>query len=326
MKENKISIVGNAGFIGLILILVSTLASAISYEPGITWTVDNETYGISVPMSFDNWSFISHGINFNGLNFNLTSSNNIFINYSYFRSHPKSTIPGQNILNLNASATTGTAVTFNISGLQPSHSYIIINDTTPITRITSATGSLQWNHNTWSTNQFRLYDGYIGNPTVSSETPTDHATGITLSPTCSIILTDPSGTQMTVRFYEDTTGVMVLRQTNTSIASGTTVRWTYTQANTYTTSYNWRVSINTSTTPNTWTNETYSFTTIPSYDSPGTTNIVEIAIPAIIALTLIVVLLAMLYTGTLTIESFVTWLILFFIAMIAIFTIFGISI
>jgi hypothetical protein len=84
--------------------------------------------------------------------------------------------------------------------------------------------------------------------------------------------------------------------------------------------------VNSSTTPNTWTNATYSFTTVPSYDSPATTNIIGIAIPVIISLTLIVMLLAMLYTGTLTVETFVTWLILFIIAMIAIFTIYGISI
>lgn len=64
----------------------------------------------------------------------------------------------------------------------------------------------------------------------------------------------------------------------------------------------------------------------PATPDDFTERITQLAIPVIIAATLIIMLLAMLYAGGLTAETFTIWLILFIIAMITIFTIFGISI
>jgi len=86
-----------------------------------------------------------------------------------------------------------------------------------------------------------------------------------------------------------------------------------------------------------WTTHTfkiYRYTGgVPPPGTPGSStantvnnNILGIAIPVIIAAALILVLFAMLATGALTVETFVTWLILFIISMIAIFVIFGIHV
>jgi hypothetical protein len=204
------------------------LASAISYEPGITWTVDNETYGISVPMSFDNWTLGAHWIRFNGLGFNITSTNPIYLNFSYFNNQPRTTIPGETVYTYTMTCAAGTTW-FNISGLKPSYQYKYKLDGGDYTNInTDATGLLSYSYNAWSTHTYGLYDRLPSTPV--------------------------------------------------------------------------------------------------EYNNEATDSIMNIAIPAILAITLIVVLLAILYAGALTIETFVTWLILFFIAMIAIFTIFGISI
>jgi len=143
----------------------------MTYDPGVTWTVDNITYGISVPMGFDNWTLGSHWMSFNGLGFNLTSSNNIFINYSYFRSHPKSTTAGDILFRFNASTVAGTSVTFNISGLKSRGHYYLSNDTSMVPFLSSLLGSVQWVHNTWSSGEFFLTDAVIP-PTVVTNVST----------------------------------------------------------------------------------------------------------------------------------------------------------
>lgn len=94
-------------------------------------------------------------------------------------------------------------------------------------------------------------------PPVLSETPANGSLIQPANTTCEITITDPNGDKTTVRFYENTTGVWKLQQTNASITSGSTVRWHFENATSWSYRYWWKVSTND--TNNAWTNETYHF-------------------------------------------------------------------
>ena len=231
---------------------------AIVITPGYTRTVDNETYGVSAPVDFDNWTLGAHWIQFNGIGFNVTSANAVWFNFSYFRSHPKSTSSGQQILNFTTS-TTNSNVTFNLNGLKPTYQYVVLNGSVMQARTTSAGGVLQWEHNLTSSHVFALWDWPYSTPVIT-ETPTNNSIGVSRYPRLNITGVD-AGLRITVRFYSNATGGWMLRQTNQSIASGETARFIYTNVSSYSKEYWWKVITNNSATPNGWTNKTYNFTT-----------------------------------------------------------------
>ena len=102
-----------------------------------------------------------------------------------------------------------------------------------------------------------IYGSYSRFPTQSSPSPTNSSTGVALTPKCAITVADIDADTMTVKFFENSTGSYLQRQTNSSCANGT-YRWTYAQATTYNTKYYWKVSVN-----DFYTNVTawYKFTT-----------------------------------------------------------------
>lgn len=114
-------------------------------------------------------------------------------------------------------------------------------------------------------------------PVQSSEQPTNESSDIALQPRCNITVTDADLDTMTVYFFTNHTGSWAQRQQNSSISSGTTCRYDYTGASSYSTTYWWAVNV---TDGITWTNETYHFTTEayvwsntkPTASSPSPTN------------------------------------------------------
>ncbi|MCD6571912.1 MAG: fibronectin type III domain-containing protein, partial [Thermoplasmata archaeon] len=111
-------------------------------------------------------------------------------------------------------------------------------------------------------------------PTISNENPTNDSTDIDLQPTCHVDVSDSDGNTLTVYWYENTTtGSWVLRQTNNSVSSGSTVYWAYTQANSYATKYWWKVEVTDGTDT---TTAIYHFTTItnnpPILGTPSPAN------------------------------------------------------
>ncbi len=82
-------------------------------------------------------------------------------------------------------------------------------------------------------------------PTINNVYPSNGSTGIILQETCSIQVNDLDADIMTVYWYNSTDGVIFTKQqTNGSVNSGDTVYWTYTQANSYLTTYYWKVAVN----------------------------------------------------------------------------------
>ncbi|RLF31589.1 MAG: hypothetical protein DRM98_05350, partial [Thermoplasmata archaeon] len=105
-------------------------------------------------------------------------------------------------------------------------------------------------------------------PSISNPYPTNASTNIDPSPTCHVDVSDSDGNTLTVYFYENTTGSWVLRQTNSSVSSGSTVYWTYAQANNYGTTYWWKVAVNDSVNN---VSEIYHFTTTVDSTPPTVT-------------------------------------------------------
>ena len=96
-------------------------------------------------------------------------------------------------------------------------------------------------------------------PVVSNPYPSDGATLVHLTPIVHVLVTDANIDDIDVNFYNSTDGVTwTWRQINSSVTTGTTIYWDYSQASLYDTLYYWKVtaddgSINIS--------HSYSFTT-----------------------------------------------------------------
>ena len=252
----------NQAIIGTILLtlLVSSFAQAVLISPGLVFKAGNITYGVSTPINFDNITLGPTWLNLNGLGLNFTSTNNLYINFSFYRNYPTHTSAADTVFFFNASTVLGTHCIFNISGLKPSTAYTILNGSAYLARTSDILGHLQWINNSMKTNtMISLSQGTL-TPPVLTITPTNGSTGINPKSTVAVTATNP-GYLVTVRFYENTTGGMVLRQTNANLASGSTVYWTYSNAKAYLKEYWFKVVTNNTAVPNGWTNKTYHFTT-----------------------------------------------------------------
>jgi len=96
-------------------------------------------------------------------------------------------------------------------------------------------------------------------PTQSGEVPANGSSGISRWPSCNVTCSDIDENDLTVYFYENTTGDWVLQQTNGSHPANTSAVWSnYSNASSYGTMYWWSVNLTDGTD---WCNETYHFTT-----------------------------------------------------------------
>ena len=156
----------------------------------------------------------------------------------------------------------------------------IYNGTGTSHQNTSLNGNTQYFYQAWSWNETdnvysttNVSDNATTSNTVPSlngEAPANGSTDQQRWPACNITVTDVDADTMNISFYENTTGNWVLQQTNTSVASGTSVLWSnFTNASSFSTVYNW--SVNVTDGHGGWTNETYNFTTLNQYvpDQPA---------------------------------------------------------
>ncbi len=75
-----------------------------------------------------------------------------------------------------------------------------------------------------------------------NEHPTNNSVNVNLKVKCHITVGDPDNDYLIIYWYENTTGVWVLRQTDSSLLNGT-YHWNYLQAADYSTTYYWRVIV-----------------------------------------------------------------------------------
>ncbi len=107
-------------------------------------------------------------------------------------------------------------------------------------------------------------------PLITLINPSPNGTiNVNLQPICQVWANDSDGDTLTVYWYENTTGSWVLRNTNNSISANTIVSYNFSQFNTYSTTFWWKVAVN-----DTLDNTTvwYYFTTLPINTSINTIN------------------------------------------------------
>ena len=106
---------------------------------------------------------------------------------------------------------------------------------------------------------YSMYVTYYRPATLGStvQTPTNGTTGVHLSPSCNISVSEPDGKTGNLYWWTNETGSWVLHQTNSSIANGT-YKYTFTGASSYYHTYYYKTAFN-----DTYNNVTawYSFTT-----------------------------------------------------------------
>jgi hypothetical protein len=96
---------------------------------------------------------------------------------------------------------------------------------------------------TWTNETFFFTTSYP--PQISTPSPANESTSV-IKPICSVIISDQDGGNVSVRFYENTTGSWILQQTNNDVdvSSPKTVTWNnYNNASTYETRYWWKVNV-----------------------------------------------------------------------------------
>jgi len=134
----------------------------------------------------------------------------------------------------------------------------------------NVTDGYGWTNNTYSFTT--RPQNYV--PTISNVYPSNGSTGIDLQVTCHIQANDLDADTMTAYWYNSTDGTTFThQQTNGSVTSGDTVYWTYTQANSYLTTYYWKVAVN-DTKDNTtaW----YNFTSLSGDTTKPSSNVTAI--------------------------------------------------
>jgi len=119
---------------------------------------------------------------------------------------------------------------------------------------------------TWINETFWFITAEQEAPTISNEYPSDGGTQAELRPTCHVDVHDIEGDTLTIYWYENTTGNWTLRQTDGNISANSTVYWIFSQANSYSTAYYWRVKVNDGTIN---TTATYYFTTKSKPSGPS---------------------------------------------------------
>ncbi len=144
-----------------------------------------------------------------------------------------------------------------LSGLQYNTTYTVYVNAT------------DYGNGTWVNETFLFTTAIQGAPTISNEYPPHRNTHIDLQPICHVDVHDIEGDNLTVYWYENSTGSWILRQNDTNISANSTVYWTYSQASSYSTLYYWRVIVDDGIYN---TTATYYFTTKPeptSQPPPG---------------------------------------------------------
>jgi PKD repeat protein len=137
-----------------------------------------------------------------------------------------------------------------------------LNYITNYTIYVNATDSI---NKTWVNETYWFMTAPQGAPTISNEYPPNRNTQTELQPTCHVDVFDIEGDNLTIYWYENSTGPWVLQHNEINVTANSTVYWTYSQASSYVTTYYWRVIVNDSTVN---TSATYYFTTKPKPSTP----------------------------------------------------------
>jgi hypothetical protein len=100
-------------------------------------------------------------------------------------------------------------------------------------------------------------------PNITVIYPGNGTIDVDLQPQCSVWVNDTPGDMLTIKWYENTTGIWVLQQTNSSVPANQISTWNYNNATNYSTTYWWKVNVSDS--YGGYDEEIYHFTTRSEY-------------------------------------------------------------
>jgi hypothetical protein len=143
------------------------------------------------------------------------------------------------IINNRAFSTNEIAPLYNASATQYHHNF-----TSMVNGNYTFTGYALNNLGLWNKTETRWFNITMQyQPTMTLVDPTNGSTDIDLWKTVSIIPDDLNADPLTVYWSENTSGSWVVMQTDSSVLSGNTVTWTYTNVSDLLTTYWFRVSV-----------------------------------------------------------------------------------
>ena len=247
-----------------------SLSTPVSYDGVYTWWV-NVTDGYNSSNASYDFTVRSEFVPGVPSGFAVSSFNRTQLNLSWVNAGENSTYVEWNSSSDSWSRGDGnllyndSGISTTHGGLSPGGSYYYLAWSYNVTDNVFSSSGVGGNNST-SSNSF---------PVLSGESPSNGTSYQELYPACNITVTDLDGDNMTVYFYENTTGIWAKQQTNTSVSSGTTLSWSnFTNASGYSNVYNWSVNV---TDGYNWTNTTYNFTTKSQYHPDGPTGLTATA-------------------------------------------------
>ena len=119
----------------------------------------------------------------------------------------------------------------------------------------------------WDNETYHFTTRNNNTPTFSGEAPTNQSIGIILQPTVYVIASDVDADTMTCDFYTSPDdSAWTHTQTNSDVASGTNISYSYTEAHTSNTTYYWKVTANDGIAENV-TSDIYEFKTLVNWSN-----------------------------------------------------------
>jgi hypothetical protein len=88
------------------------------------------------------------------------------------------------------------------------------------------------------------YNTTFDEPTIDLISPINESIDVSKTPVCEIWANDTDGDTLTVTWQENSTGSYITRNVNTSVPADSIIRYTFTQFNSYSTTYYWKVFVN----------------------------------------------------------------------------------
>jgi len=190
----------------LLFSLIFNISTAFEVGTGTEYGVGNETYTFNhnMELSLIEIDLDGQWIKFNTTDFNITSTNEINITFIYINESTIDSGIGDNVLEFNATTSTGTVVFF-IGGFDPSVSYIIkVDGVNYTTDPADVNGYVAFLFDDWDTYHiFQIEKGYFESPEEPEEPVESTDAGLSLAQYIPFIGLAILGVMLVVNFMKN---------------------------------------------------------------------------------------------------------------------------
>jgi len=245
------------------------MVNSFIVEPGYRYNIGNETYQTNAPMNFERVIYTDTFIIFNNTGWNITSPSNILITLRHINDSTINEVANSELIEFEVYLVSGSTA-INISGFRENIIYNIYRDSVfDSSFLSNNTRCIDINVDSGVSYIYTIYQGGNTAPTITNPSPSDTATGVTLSPTLSANISDADGNLMDWYIRtNDNGGTWETLASNTGVGNSSISTATTTHFINHSTVCTWSVNVSDSTT---WTNQTFTFTTL-SNTAPTITN------------------------------------------------------